>query len=319
MQFLYLLERVRNPVLNAIMSLITMLGEETVVIVIAVLVFWCYNKKDGYYLITVGFFGMLINQFLKVLFKIPRPWVLDENFTIVESAREQATGYSFPSGHTQNSTSLFGAVAMFSKKRWIKITCVAILLLVGFSRMYLGVHTPLDVGVSLLIGAVLVLGLYPLMKKFENSNLFMAILFSLMAVLGVVSYIYMKGIAFPDVYPESPDVKNIENGIYNACKLIGSSVAILVSYFIEKKYVKFETKGSILAQIIKVLIGFALILAIKSGLSAPLAFLFGKNLGGAIRYFLIITFAIVIWPLTFKHINKFCQKIHDKIQNKLAK
>ena len=191
MQFLYLLESIRNPVLNAIMSVITMLGEETVVIVLAVLIFWCYNKKDGYYLIAVGFFGMLINQFLKVLFKIPRPWVLDENFTIVESAREQATGYSFPSGHTQNATSLFGAVAMFSKKRWIKITCVVILLLVAFSRMYLGVHTPLDVGVSLLIGGALVIGLRPLMNKFGDNNLFMAILFSLMAVLGFVSYIYI--------------------------------------------------------------------------------------------------------------------------------
>ncbi len=319
MKFLYLLESVRNPVLNVIMSLITMLGEETVVIVLAVLIFWCYNKKDGYYLITVGFFGMLINQFLKVLFRIPRPWVLDENFTIVESAREQATGYSFPSGHTQNSTGLFGSVAMFAKKRWLKITCVVILLLVAFSRMYLGVHTPLDVGVSLLIGGALVIGLYPLMKKFEDNNLFMAIIFSLMAVLGVVCYIYMKGIPFPDVYPESPDVKNIENGIYNSAKLIGSSLALLVSYFIEKKYVKFETKGSILAQIIKVLFGFLLILAIKSGLSAPLAFLFGKNLGGAIRYFLIITFAVVVWPMTFKFINNLCEKIHVKVKNKLAK
>lgn len=319
MQFLYLLESIRNPVLNALMSLITMLGEETVVIVMAVLVFWCYNKKDGYYLIAVGFFGMLINQFLKVLFKIPRPWVIDENFTIVESAREQATGYSFPSGHTQNATSLFGAVAMFSKKRWIKITCVAVLLLVGFSRMYLGVHTPLDVGVSLLVGAVLVLGLYPLMKKFNDNNIFMAILFSSMAILGVISYIYMKGIPFPDIYPESPDVKNIQNGIYNACKLIGSSLALLVSYFIEKKFVNFETKGSILAQIIKVLVGFLLILAIKSGLSAPLAFLFGKNLGGGIRYFLIITFAVVLWPMTFKYINKLCEKIHAKVLSKLEK
>ena len=308
MQFLYLLEGVRNPAMNAIMSLVTMLGEETIVIVMAVLVFWCYNKKDGYYLIAVGFFGMLINQFLKVLFRIPRPWVLDEDFTIVESAREQATGYSFPSGHTQNATSLFGAVAMFAKKSWIKITCVAILLLVGFSRMYLGVHTPLDVGVSLLIGAVLVLGLYPLMKKYQDNNLFMAIIFSSMILLGVASFIFMTVYKFPS----DVDMVNIESGIYNSAKLIGSSLALLVAYFIEKKYVNFETSGSILAQIVKVIIGFALILAIKSGLSSPLAMLFGKNLGGAVRYFLIITFAVVIWPMAFKFINKTCDKLLKK-------
>ena len=251
---------------------------------------------------------MLINQFLKVLFRIPRPWVLDEDFTIVESAREQATGYSFPSGHTQNATSLFGAVAMFSKKNWIKIACVAALVLVGFSRMYLGVHTPLDVGVSLLIGAVLVLGLYPLMKKYQDNNLFMTIIFSGMILLGVASFLFMALYKFPS----DVDMVNIESGIYNSAKLIGSSVALLVSYFIEKKYVKFETKGNVLAQIIKVAIGFALILAIKSGLSSPLAFLFGKTLGGGIRYFLIITFAVVIWPMAFKFINKITNKLLKK-------
>ena len=308
MQFLYLLEGIRNPVLNTLMSLITTLGEETVVIVMAVLVFWCVNKKDGYYLIGVGFFGMLINQFLKVIFRIPRPWVLDENFTIVESAREQATGYSFPSGHTQNATSLFGSVAMIAKKTWLKITFVVVLLLVAFSRMYLGVHTPLDVGVSLLIGAVLVLGLRPLMNKFGDNNLFMAILFSSMAVLGIVMYVYMVTYKFP----EGTDFTNIESGIYNSAKLIGASLALLASYFIEKKYVKFDTKGSILAQIIKVVVGFLLILAIKSGLSTPLAMLFGKNLGGGIRYFLIIIFAVVVWPMAFKFINKITNKLLKK-------
>ena len=181
--------------------------------------------------------------------------------------------------------------------------------------MYLGVHTPLDVGVSLLIGAVLVLGLYPLMKKFEDNNVFMAIVFSSMILLGVLSFVFMTVYKFPS----DVDMVNINNGIYNSAKLIGSSVALLLSYFIEKKYVNFETKGSILAQIIKVVLGFLLILAIKSGLSAPLAFLFGKNLGGGIRYFLIITFAVVLWPMTFKFINNLCEKIHDKAKSKLEK
>jgi undecaprenyl-diphosphatase len=79
-------------------------------------VFWCFDKKHGYFLITIGFLGTVINQFLKVLFRIPRPWVKDPNFTIVESAKEAATGYSFPSGHTQSAVGSFGAVARFTKK-----------------------------------------------------------------------------------------------------------------------------------------------------------------------------------------------------------
>ena len=66
MQFLYWLESLRNPALDAFFSLITHLGSETLFIAIAIVVFWCVGKKQGYYLMTVGFFGTVINQFLKV-------------------------------------------------------------------------------------------------------------------------------------------------------------------------------------------------------------------------------------------------------------
>ena len=75
MQFLYWLEEIRNPVLDGFFSLITHLGSETLFIAIAIVVFWCVGKKQGYYLMTVGFFGTLVNQFLKLMFRIPRPWV----------------------------------------------------------------------------------------------------------------------------------------------------------------------------------------------------------------------------------------------------
>ncbi|MBP3388873.1 MAG: hypothetical protein J6K98_03260, partial [Clostridia bacterium] len=78
------------------MSLITRLGEETVFLAVAIAVFWCVNKYEGYYLMSVGLVGTVINQFMKIIFRIARPWVLDPEFTIVESAREAATGYSFP-------------------------------------------------------------------------------------------------------------------------------------------------------------------------------------------------------------------------------
>ena len=103
MEFLYFLESLRNPFCDALFSLITTLGEETIFIVMAILFFWCINKWEGYYLFTVGLIGTVINQFLKLWFRIPRPWVRDPNFTIVESAQEAASGYSFPSGHTQSA------------------------------------------------------------------------------------------------------------------------------------------------------------------------------------------------------------------------
>ena len=149
MELLYWFESIRNPALDTFMGLVTRLGEETFFMVAALFVFWCVDKRRGYYLLAVGFTGTLINQFLKIVCRVPRPWVRDPDFTIVEAAREGAAGYSFPSGHTQSAVGVFGGVARFTRRWWLRGVCVVLLLLVSVSRMYLGVHTPADVGVSL--------------------------------------------------------------------------------------------------------------------------------------------------------------------------
>ncbi|MBP3369649.1 MAG: phosphatase PAP2 family protein, partial [Clostridia bacterium] len=114
MSFLYFLEGLRNSVFDAIFSVITLCGEETVFMAVGMIVFWCFCKYQGYYLLSVGFIGTLLNQFLKIICRVPRPWVKDPSFTIVESAREAASGYSFPSGHTQTSVGLFGGLARWN-------------------------------------------------------------------------------------------------------------------------------------------------------------------------------------------------------------
>jgi len=165
MELLYWFETIRTPALDAAMSLVTRLGEETFFMVAALFVFWCVDKRKGYYLLSVGFVGILVNQWLKIICRVPRPWVRDPGFTIVESARAEAAGYSFPSGHTQTAVGFFGGVALFTGRLWLRFACIVILLLVSISRMYLGVHTPADVGVSFVTAAVLVLVMYPLMES----------------------------------------------------------------------------------------------------------------------------------------------------------
>ena len=115
MGVLYALESIRTPALDKIMSVITLRGGELFFMVIAVTAFWCVSKREGYYLMIVGFFGTVINQFLKILCCVPRPWIKDPDFTIVESARAEATGYSFPSGHTQNAVATYGGIARYRR------------------------------------------------------------------------------------------------------------------------------------------------------------------------------------------------------------
>ena len=96
MEFLYFLEKIRSSLLNEIMLLITQLGEETAFLVVALVIFWCVDKRKGYFILAVGFIGTILNQFLKLWYRVPRPCVIYECFTIVEKAKTAASGYSFP-------------------------------------------------------------------------------------------------------------------------------------------------------------------------------------------------------------------------------
>ena len=170
MGFLRLLAAGRTAVLDGFFSGLTYFGSELAVMAAALLMFWCIDKRQGYYVFLVGAFGTICNQFLKLAFRIPRPWVLDPEFQIVEAARADATGYSFPSGHTQNIVGTTASLFACRKEKWVRIVCAVLMVLVPFSRMYLGVHTPLDVGVSFVLALALAAALYPAFRTEQRAK-----------------------------------------------------------------------------------------------------------------------------------------------------
>jgi len=305
MAFLYFLEKIRNPVLDLLFSIVTLFGEETVFMAVGMIVFWCVNKHKGYYLLSVGFVGTVINQFLKITFRIPRPWVKDPNFTIVESAREAASGYSFPSGHTQTSVGLFGGLALKFRNRAIKIASIALCVLVPLSRMYLGVHTPADVGVSIVIALILIFALAPLFEKAEKSPKVMyAILFSLTGIM-LAYLLFMTYWSFPEEVFHVDNVHNLISAVKNAYTLTGCMLGFLVVYTVDLKWLKFDTKAVWWAQLIKIAGGLVLVLAVKELLRAPLeAILPANTWARMLRYFLMVVMAGAIWPMSFKFFSK---------------
>ena len=186
MEFLYWLEGIRIPVLNELMLFITQFGDESAFLIIALVMFWCVDKRRGYYLLTVGFVGTIINQFMKLWFRVPRPWFLDENFSVLEQAKEGAGGYSFPSGHTQSSVGTFGSIAYSTKNKILQIACIILAIIVPFSRMYLGVHTPLDVLTAAAIAVALIVLLRPLVMGHDGK--YIPYLLAVMTVLAVDIY-----------------------------------------------------------------------------------------------------------------------------------
>lgn len=302
MEILYFLEGIRNSVLDALVSFVTLFGEETIFMAICMMIFWCVDKWQGYYLLLTGFAGTVINQTLKMTFKIPRPWVKDPNFTIVESARQAATGYSFPSGHTQTSVGMFGGIARANKNKALRIMCIIMCVLVPFSRLYLGVHTPLDVGVSVLLALLLIFVGYPVFEKAKNSPKWMYSILILMTVMVVGALLYF-------LLCNHENNENLASAIKNACTLLGCILGLIVVYTVDSRVTNFSTEAVWWAQIIKVLGGIALVLCVKEGLRTPFELIFGNELvARGVRYFMIVIAGGIIWPLTFPFFSKLGRK-----------
>ena len=300
MQLLYFLEGARTSFGDAFFSLITHLGEETLFMALALVFFWCVDKYRGYYLLVVGFCGTVFNQLLKMIFRIPRPWIIDPDFTIVESARAEATGYSFPSGHTQSSVGLYGGIAHTSKRRAVQIGGVVLCALIALSRMYLGVHTPKDVLVSIIIGTALVFAFFPIIEKGRKDPKVMYILIVFNIVITVANLLFVE--LYP--FPADVDPVNLASAVDNAYKMLGAVLGVCLLYPVENRWIRFETKAVWWAQILKFAGGIGLVVAAKALLKSPLNALFGASLGNCIRYLIMVLLAGLLWPLTFNFFAK---------------
>ncbi len=310
MQILYWFEKIRNPVFDFFFSTVTYFGDEILLMIIAIMLFWCTNKRAGYYMLVSGFFGILANQTLKLACKVPRPWVKDPNFTIVESAREAATGYSFPSGHSQNAVTVFGSLFLTSKKKWFKILCIAGAVLVPVSRMYLGVHTFWDVLAGSACAVMILLLLEEIFKSDKLFDRLMPVLIGLLT-LGTVAF-FLYAVVFT---PPSGDVNAI-SAAKNAKTLLGCSAGLILVYPLDKYVIKFDTKAPWYAQVIKVSVGFVVVLCIKTFLKTPLYALMGEY-ERAVRYFIIVAFGGAVWPLTFKYFAKMKVPVLDRFGEKV--
>ena len=296
MTILRWLEGLRTPWLDSLMAAVTELGDETVFMVAGLVILWCVNKRWGFRFLLTGLTGSVINQLLKGIFLIPRPWVLDPSFTIVESARAGATGYSFPSGHTQSAATMFGTLAMWSRRRWSTLLCVVMVLLVGFSRMYLGVHTPLDVGVSLLTGVVTVVLLCQLCDWAEPSLRRLGWL--LAGCVGLALALLLYVLLAPAREANVPEFD--AHGVKAAWQLMGAMAGLALAWMLDEKWVHFDTRAVWWAQALKLIVGLGLVLLVKGGLKPLFAMLFGKaEWTTGLRYFLVTLAGGALWPMTF--------------------
>ena len=129
----------------------TYFGELNTVLVIMAVIYWCVSKDVGTYLLMGWSGNRILNGALKVTVCAYRPWIRDARILPYGDSINTATGYSFPSGHTMNAATVFGGGAVRKDlPGMLRAALGVMVVLVAFSRIYLGVHTPQDI----LVGAV---------------------------------------------------------------------------------------------------------------------------------------------------------------------
>lgn len=289
MSFLRLLEGVRTPFLDEFFQFITYFGQELIILAVICTLYWCVDKRFAYQLGFTYFTAGLCVQTLKITFRIPRPWILDPDFKPVQSAVHGATGYSFPSGHTQGGTSLFAPLAFNARKSWIKVLCVLAFLLIGLSRMYLGVHTPKDVlvsmGISLLFAWLVYKYSHLLLDGLSHVKT-TAIVLCVLSVLVCIYALALLSSGTIDTHYAS-----------DCCKAGAAGLGFAVGFYLERTFLNFDTRASHLStQILKLFTGLGITLFLKTGMKA----LFGPSIPlKMLEYFILVLWVLVIYPYCF--------------------
>ena len=273
MDFLRLLAAGRCGVLDAVFSGVTYFGSEIALMAAALRIFWCVDKRQGDYGFLVGALSTVCNQFLKLAFRIPRPWVLDPEFQIVESARAGATGYSFPSGPPQNIDGTTASIFAF-----LTALALAAALYPAFRTEQAATKTT----PWILLGAAVLCGGY---------------------------LVYASSLARCDWPAGSEDLANITHGLKNAYTMLGALLGFLIVYIADEKKLHFDVRAPFWGQVRKLVLGLALIVGITAGLKPLLVALFaGSQAESFVRYFLIVIFAGIVWPLSFPFFAKLGKK-----------
>lgn len=294
--------KIRNPILNYFFYFLSFIGSEKFYLLILPLIYWCIDEKKAFKLSIIFFLSSFLNEYLKILFKTPRPFVLKKDIAI-----SYEESYSFPSGHAQGSATVYGIISLWFKGLLKVIFLIVIPFLVALSRIYLGVHYPIDVIVGLFLGYFIVLLFYNFEYKIENFFVKKSLIFKILTIL-------LIDIILIFINPESSSISGVFLGIGLGYIFYRAKYDINTVKEIEERfYTNNQKKANTIVFIkktLKYLIGLIFILIFYFGLS----FLFPKkeeqlyHFFRYIRYFLIGYWISLIYPLIYMMVIKKIKK-----------
>ncbi|MBO4265608.1 MAG: phosphatase PAP2 family protein [Lachnospiraceae bacterium] len=269
-------------------------------------VFWCADKKWGYRFIASWGIGEVLNGIIKLTVCAYRPWIRSELIEPAGDSKVAATGYSFPSGHTMVATVTYGTTIAWQKekRRWLVILCSVLIALTAFSRNFLGVHTPQDVMVGFCESLVIIFVVGLVQKRVEGNEKTLDILTIVGIAAVVLTLIYIMIKPYPMDYVDGKllvDPQKMMNDTFKAC---GAFLGFLIGSFLDRHYLKYEIPVGAAQLPILTCIGAAIMFGWKEWFSvATVVAAFGGHWGNLIARFIMVIFAMSIWPMV---ITKHC-------------
>ena len=293
-EYLLWLQSIREaagPAIEMIMNVITFLGSSATLAVVPCILYWIVDKELGLFILTNIGIGNNINQLVKDTACVYRPWIRDTRIAPSRMAMGHATGYSFPSGHTQGSASVYGSLAWRIRERHPQAILLAILvLLIAFSRNFLGVHTPQDVLVALCISALAIWlsGLFISWVKRDTTKDTTVLAVGLAAIAAIVVYTTVK--PYPMDYVGGVLLVDPAEMRLDAYSTAGVAAGTLVGWFLEHRYVRFSTDCSAKRKAIRLVVGL-LTVALFLGLAQLIKFTLGNGIAYAVAKGLFAAFS----------------------------
>ncbi len=272
-EIIQVIQSINTPSLDDFFGFITNLHEVGLYVAVFPLLYWLYDKRFTRYLLSVFLLGGVWSSFgLKEFFGTARPTEADG---VRQLFAETGTGFAFPSGHAQGPMAFYGAMAMHFRKTWITVGCGLLIFLIGFSRLYLGLHWPLDIlgGWAIAIGLLYAFDLSR--KVWIGDGISMSTQLIMAIGIPLVTLVIWRSAPWDAALDVSGE----------SYKLTGAYMGFWVGAILEERYVGFNPRhGGAVFQALKVLGGLALVMAVKEGLKP---FLPDMAISDVLRYGII--------------------------------
>ncbi len=234
MEVIGFLQSFSSDFLNSLMLFITSFGSLYFSVFVVCIIYWCYNKEVGYKMALIVSCSSVLNNIFKGLVQSDRPIGSEGIFSLGEFS---ATGYSFPSGHAQNITTTGVTLCIFTRNKLIFVVTLVLIILVSISRVYLGLHWPIDVLGGIVLSLIVSIVLNEVLAKLTY--------FKIKVLVLALILFFCFGLIFIKMDAMGQDY----------FKSMGLLVGVYLGHLFEDRYVYFISSASNFDNVMKIIIG----------------------------------------------------------------